>query len=201
MKTKLSFSCNTEPRTTQVSLNMMYYQEKILVLVQTSIALFWRRRLPARLERNIWQSSSSSSSWSDNCTRIWIMELGLGVSHWSPLFWNSHHLLFSHSFRCHYRPLQMASVLSIFRTTNWAQWLIRLKTQKKITGSKIGVIFWQITSRVTTKILKIRQRGPFQLGPFFSLFLIRKTLSSGQKWFLRPYFPLIRGMLVVQKWG
>ena len=127
MKTKLSFSCNTEPRTTQVSLNMMYYQEKILVLVQTSIALFWRRRLPARLERNIWQSSSSSSSsssspsssWSDNCTRIWIMELGLGVSHWSPLFWNSHHLLFSHSFRCHYRPLQMASVLSIFRTTNW----------------------------------------------------------------------------------
>ena len=142
MKTKLSFSCNTEPRTTQVSLNMMYYpekilvlvqtskvlcllnviyyQEKILVLVQTSIALFWRRRLPARLERNIWQSSSSSSpsSWSDNCTRIWIMELGLGVSHWSPLFWNSH-LLFSHSFRCHYRPLQMASVLSIFRITNW----------------------------------------------------------------------------------
>ena len=120
METKLSFSCNTEPRTTQVSLNMMYYQEKILVLVQTSIALFWRRRLPARLERNIWQSSSSSSpsSWSDNCTRIWIMELGLGVSHWSPLFWNSH-LLFSHSFRCHYRPLQMASVLSIFRITNW----------------------------------------------------------------------------------
>ena len=130
MKTKLSFSCNTEPRTTQVSLNMMYYQEKILVLVQTSIALFWRRRLPARLERNIWQSSSSSSSssspsssWSDNCTRIWIMELGLGVSHWSPLFWNSHHLLFSHSFRCHYRPLQMAGVLSIFRITNWdEQW-------------------------------------------------------------------------------
>ena len=129
MKTKLSFSCNTEPRTTKISLNMMYYQEKILVLVQTSIALFWRRRLPARLERNIWQSSSSSSSssspsssWSDNCTRIWIMELGLGVSHWSPLFWNSH-LLFSHSFRCHYRPLQMAGVLSIFRITNWdEQW-------------------------------------------------------------------------------
>ena len=174
MKTKLSFSCNTEPRTTQVSLNMMYYQEKILVLVQTSIALFWRRRLPAMLERNIWQSSSSSSSWSDNCTRIWIMELGLGVSHWSPLFWNSHHLLFSHSFRCHYRPLQMASVLSIFRTTNWAQWLKRLKTQKKISGSVIGAIFREITSRVTTKNLKIGQRALFELGPWEKHFPVVK---------------------------
>ena len=25
---------------------------------------------------------------------------------------------------------------------------------------------------------------------------MRKRLSSGQKWFLRPYFPLIRGMFV-----
>ena len=33
-------------------------------------------------------------------------------------------------------------------------------------------------------------------GPFFSLFLMRKLLSSGQRWFLRPYFPLIRGMFV-----
>ena len=31
---------------------------------------------------------------------------------------------------------------------------------------------------------------------FFSLFLMRKRLSSDQKWFLRPYFPLIRGMIV-----
>ena len=27
---------------------------------------------------------------------------------------------------------------------------------------------------------------------------MRKTLSSGQKWFLRPYFPLIRGMFVIR---
>ena len=33
-------------------------------------------------------------------------------------------------------------------------------------------------------------------GSFFSLFLMRKRLSSGQKWFLKPYFPLIRGMFV-----
>ena len=68
--------------------------------------------------------------------------------------------------------------------------------KKKLTGSKIGAIFWQITWRVTTKNLKIGQGGLFELGPFFSLFLVRKTLSSGQKWFLRPYFPLIRGIFV-----
>ena len=74
----------------------------------------------------------------------------------------------------------------------------RLKTPQKFTGSKIGAIFWQITSRVTTKKLKIGQRALFELGPFFSLFLMRKTLSSGQKWFLRPYFPLIRGMFLLR---
>ena len=39
--------------------------------------------------------------------------------------------------------------------------------------------------------LKIGSKGPKKLGPFLSLFLMRKTLSSGQKWFPRPYFPLI----------
>ena len=34
--------------------------------------------------------------------------------------------------------------------------------------------------------------------PFFSLFLMRKPLSSGQKLFLRLYFPLIRGMLLLK---
>ena len=38
----------------------------------------------------------------------------------------------------------------------------------------------------------------FPTGPFFSLFLMRKTLSSGQKWFLRPYFPLIGGMFLLR---
>ena len=31
---------------------------------------------------------------------------------------------------------------------------------------------------------------------FFSLLLMRKRHSGGQKWFLKPYFPLIRGMFV-----
>ena len=37
---------------------------------------------------------------------------------------------------------------------------------------------------------------PKKLGPFFSLFLMRKRLSSSKKSSLRPYFPLIRGMFV-----
>ena len=46
--------------------------------------------------------------------------------------------------------------------------------------------------------LKIGSKGPKKLGPFLSLFLMRKTLSSGQKWFLRTYFPLIRGMFLLK---
>ena len=38
--------------------------------------------------------------------------------------------------------------------------------------------------------LKIRSRVPQKLGPFFSLFLMRKTLSSGQKWFLTIFHML-----------
>ena len=44
--------------------------------------------------------------------------------------------------------------------------------------------------------LRIGSKWPQKLGLFFSLFLMRKRLSSGQKWFLRPYFPLIRGMFL-----
>ena len=41
----------------------------------------------------------------------------------------------------------------------------RVKTEKKFTGSKIGAIFRKITSRVTTKNLKIGQRVLFELEP------------------------------------
>ena len=46
--------------------------------------------------------------------------------------------------------------------------------------------------------LKLGSCRPEKLGPVFSFFLIRKPLSSGQKWFLRPYFPLIRGMFLLR---
>ena len=44
--------------------------------------------------------------------------------------------------------------------------------------------------------LRIELLHIFEKKSFFSLFLMRKPLSSDQKWFLRPYFPLIRGMFV-----
>ena len=44
--------------------------------------------------------------------------------------------------------------------------------------------------------LKIELLQIFEKKSFSSLFLMRKPLSSDQKWFLRPYFPLIRGMFV-----
>ena len=51
-------------------------------------------------------------------------------------------------------------------------------------------------STIRFQEIKIRPFGDFEKKAFFSLFLMRKRLSSGQKWFLRPYFPLIRGMFV-----
>ena len=44
--------------------------------------------------------------------------------------------------------------------------------------------------------LKIELLQIFEKKSFSSLFLTRKPLSSDQKWFLMPYFPLIRGMFV-----
>ena len=44
--------------------------------------------------------------------------------------------------------------------------------------------------------MKSRWCGGFEKIEFISLFLMRKRLSSDQKWFLRPNFPLIRGMFV-----
>ena len=41
-------------------------------------------------------------------------------------------------------------------------------------------------------------RGLLEIRPFFSLFLMRKPLFRGQKWLLRPYFPLIRGMFLLR---
>ena len=43
------------------------------------------------------------------------------------------------------------------------------------------------------------RRGFIASGPFFSLFLVWKPIFSGQRWFLRPYYPLIRGMFFFWK--
>ena len=46
--------------------------------------------------------------------------------------------------------------------------------------------------------LKIGLLADFEKKSFSSLFLMRKPLSSDQKWFLRPYFPLIGGIFVLK---
>ena len=65
----------------------------------------------------------------------------------------------------------------------WTQWLKRLKTQKKLIESEIGAIFSGITSRITTKNLKIGLWGNFALEPFLS-FLAHFHLFLG--WFGTP---------------
>ena len=46
--------------------------------------------------------------------------------------------------------------------------------------------------------LKIGKTSSQKLGPFFSLFPTKKKLSNGQKWFLRPHFPLIWGIFLLR---
>ena len=45
---------------------------------------------------------------------------------------------------------------------------------------------------------KIESEGLFEIRLLFSLFLMRKPLPKGQKWFLRPYFPVIRDIFVLK---
>ena len=59
------------------------------------------------------------------------------------------------------------------------------KTKKKLTGVGIGAKFFQIMYRVTTKNLKIGQRGVFEKTYVSYVAMAEKPLSSGQKWFLR----------------
>ena len=50
---------------------------------------------------------------------------------------------------------------------------IRVKTEKKLTGAKIGAIFCKITSRITTKKLKIGQRALFEKFAFLFFPIIK----------------------------
>ena len=52
--------------------------------------------------------------------------------------------------------------------------------------------------RLRIQKLKIGLLADFEKKSFSSLFLMRKPLSSDQKWFLRPYFPLIGGIFVLK---
>ena len=73
----------------------------------------------------------------------------------------------------------------------WRQFLLD-KISKDSVSAKLSDLMWGFW----IWNLKIRTMEPEKLGPFFLLFLIRKRLSIGQKWFLRPYFPPIRTIFV-----
>ena len=68
--------------------------------------------------------------------------------------------------------------------------------RKKYSVVNFLIFVHKNVNRIGFQEIKIRPREDFELGPFFSLFLMKKRRSSGQKWFLRPYFPLIRGIFV-----
>ena len=50
--------------------------------------------------------------------------------------------------------------------------------------------------RIRFQEIEIGSLESFEKKAFFSLLLMRKRLSGGEQWFLKPYFPLIRGMFV-----
>ena len=50
--------------------------------------------------------------------------------------------------------------------------------------------------RIRFQKIKIGPLKGFEKKAISSLLLMRKRHSGGQKWFLKPYFPLIRGMFV-----
>ena len=67
--------------------------------------------------------------------------------------------------------------------------------EKKLQMVNFFIFVHENVYRIRFQEIKI---GGFEKKAFFSLFLMRKRLSSGQKWFLRPYFPLIRGMFLLK---
>ena len=80
------------------------------------------------------------------------------------------------------------------RAESASTWVLKTRLIEKIPIIFLLPNCWKLQSGSKNVFLKIRSKGPKKLGPFFSLFLIRKPLSSGQKCFLMPYFPPIRDM-------
>ena len=68
--------------------------------------------------------------------------------------------------------------------------------EKKCTMVNFLIFVHKNVYRIRFQKIKIGPLKGFEKKAFFSLLLMRKRLSGGQKWFLKPYFPLIRGMFV-----
>ena len=70
------------------------------------------------------------------------------------------------------------------------------KSTLPITYGNFFIFVFKNVYRIRFQKIKIGPLKGFEKKAFFSLLLMRKRLSGGQKWFLKPYFPLIRGMFV-----
>ena len=70
--------------------------------------------------------------------------------------------------------------------------------KKKFSITSVKFLGIENVSVVTQKKFKIGTLGDFERIDFFSLFFMGERLSSGQKLFMRPHFPLIRGMFVLR---
>ena len=70
------------------------------------------------------------------------------------------------------------------------------KEKFSITSVKLFGI--ENVSVVPKKISKSGHWGILRKSSFLHFSSRKKQLSSGQKWFLRPYFPLIRGMFLLR---
>ena len=68
--------------------------------------------------------------------------------------------------------------------------------EKKLPMVNFLIFVHKNVYRIWFQEMKIGGWEGFEKKAVFSLFLMRKRLSSGQKWFLRPYFPLMRRMFV-----
>ena len=70
-------------------------------------------------------------------------------------------------------------------------------SREKILSMVIFLIFvHKNVYRIRFQEIKIGSLEGFEKIECFSPFLMRKRLSKDQKWFMRPYFPLIRVMFV-----
>ena len=62
--------------------------------------------------------------------------------------------------------------------------------EKKLPMVNFFIFVHKNVYRIRFQKIKIGPSKGFEKKAFFSLFLLRKRLSGGQKWFLKPYIPL-----------
>ena len=76
--------------------------------------------------------------------------------------------------------------LALCHNFRWPRKVLKTRTIEKKYPSFLKPNCRKLQDDSKNVSLKIGSRGPKKLGPFFSLFFMRKRHSSGQKWFLRP---------------